>query len=236
MTVLRNQIGQKQLPPAWLLCFRDPLAIVLVECEIGSYVFSDTPLAVLRAHPVGRLRTQQPDIDCQKSDHHRRQERGAPSPYSHDERHDRAGKRGTDAPGRAIEAEDEAAQSRGPGLRNQHRADRPFAVQREADNGVGRNESTPCRRQRDQRHRQREHCNVERQDIAPAKPVCQPRPEIKPNDADQRGELHPAAVGAEIDGELLHQHAAPPVPGSRRPCRQIPSRAHWPMRCANASR
>jgi hypothetical protein len=42
--------------------------------------------------------------------------------------------------------------------------------------------------------------------IAAAKPVGAPRPKVEADDADQRRDLHPAAISAEIDHELGHQH------------------------------
>src|SRR5207248_1467416 len=65
--------------------------------------------------------------------------------------------------------------------------------------------TTQLGRQRHQRHRQREHCDIERQDVAPAVPVGQPWPEIEADNADEQRDLHPAALSGEIDRKLPHQ-------------------------------
>jgi hypothetical protein len=116
-----------------------------------------------------------------------------------------AGQGRADAPRRAVEAEHAPAQPRGPGLGHQHRADRPLAVQRKTDETVKGDECSPGRRQRHQRNHQRKHRDIDRQNIAAAEPVGQPGPQIETGDADQHRDLHPAAVGAEIERELLHQ-------------------------------
>ena len=163
-------------------------------------------LAVLCANPIGRFRAHQPDIDRQKRDRHGQNKCCPPPPDRHHERDDRPGKRGADSPGGAVDTEHEAAQASGPGFGDEHGTDRPLTVQRKAHDAVDRDEAAPRRRQRHQRHRQREHRNVDGEDIATAKPVGEPGPEIKADDADQRRDLQTTAVGAEIDREFPHQH------------------------------
>ncbi|KTT92037.1 hypothetical protein NS44R_14755, partial [Mammaliicoccus sciuri] len=146
------------------------------------------------------------DVDRQQRDHAGHHHGDAPTEIGGDETGDRAGERGADAPGRAGDADDAAAQPRRPGFRHQHRAERPFAVEREEQQRARDHEHCECRRQRRNRHQQREQRDVDREQCAAAVAVGEPRPEIEPGDADEQRDLHAGAILRQGELEFLDHH------------------------------
>lgn len=111
----------------------------------------------------------------------------------------------------------------------------PLAIQREEHDAVDENETSPSRGQRDGRHRQREHRNIEHQDISPPKFVSEPRPQVKAEDADEQCDLN-TATRCRDRSRILSSTAEQRGPKSLHPFRRSPSRDHWPRQCANGSK
>ena len=78
----RQHIPHKHLPDADSAGLGIPRAVVSVYRAAGRQGLGNTPLAVLRAHPIRRLRAGRADINCELRNHCRQHHRYAPSPES----------------------------------------------------------------------------------------------------------------------------------------------------------